>query len=84
MPAPMLKKVASGGPPSSGGSGGGLGAAGRGGGGGLLGKPGMGACRAGPRKLQMPERSGWPSGALGAGASKMGFPAVSRGTPVVL
>src|SRR5438552_14266418 len=35
-----------------------------------------------PRRSQIPERSGWPSGALGAGASSFALPSGVRGTAV--
>src|SRR5215471_20118510 len=34
-------------------------------------------------RFQRPERSGWPSGARGAGAARFGLPSGVRGTPGV-
>src|SRR5580658_4047951 len=72
-PAPMLKKVAAGGPSDAGaGGGGGGGAPSTGGTGGGPPRPARPML---PRLFsQIPERSGCPSAVLGAGPSSFGFP----------
>src|SRR5262245_60413204 len=66
-PAPTLRNVATGGVPGGGGGGGGGGCPG---------------CPAGCLIFcQIPERSGFPSAVLGAGAARFAFPSGPLGTP---